>query len=175
MKKVFRNPLFTFVLGILLVVGVITVSARVYESRQIHYEPADSTFKKANGESITTVDAAIDELYDRAKSGVLTKITIRQQLAVVGPSNKTTAAFYFDNSITDYYDHFKIINKTGNSSVDQCIFKAKTVSNSTTETLSEDTVYNTTDYTHMWSELTSKSTTASNDYSRCYYYIECFN
>lgn len=169
-----KKFLFAFLIGLFLVAGVVTVSARIYESSQIHYAPADNTFKKANGESISTVNEAIDELYDRAKSGVLTKITIRQQLAIVGPSNKTTAAFYFDNSITDYYDHFKIINKTSNNYVDSCIFKAKAASTSATETLNEDTVYNTTDYTHMWSELTSKSTTPSNEYSRCYYYIECF-
>ena len=63
MKKVIKNPIFTFILGILI--SGATVYAASYAAKDISFTPKDSAWKKSNGEDITNVKDAIDELYSK--------------------------------------------------------------------------------------------------------------
>ena len=65
MKKIIKNPIFTFILGSLIFGGIVGVSAYTIFANDIGYTPKDSTWKKSNGEDITNVSDAIDELYTK--------------------------------------------------------------------------------------------------------------
>ena len=65
MKKIFKNPIFTFILGAVLFSGITAVSAYTILANDIGYTPKDSTWKKSNGEDITNVGEAIDGLYEK--------------------------------------------------------------------------------------------------------------
>lgn len=67
MKKIFKNPIFTFILGAIIFGGIVGVSAYTIFANDIGYTPKDSTWKKSNGEDITNVKDAIDELYSKSK------------------------------------------------------------------------------------------------------------
>ena len=68
MKKIIKNPIFTFILGAVIFGGIVGVSAYTIFANDIGYTPKDSTWKKSNGEDITNVKDAIDELYNKANS-----------------------------------------------------------------------------------------------------------
>ena len=68
MKKIIKNPIFTFILGALIFGGIVGVSAYTIFANDIGYTPNDTTWKKSNGEDITNVKDAIDELYTKANS-----------------------------------------------------------------------------------------------------------
>ena len=63
MKRIIKNNLLGFILGI-IVTTALTVSASIlYQASEIGYTPKDSTWKKSNGDKIETIEDAIDELY----------------------------------------------------------------------------------------------------------------
>ena len=62
MKKVIKNPLFTFILGI-LICGTTGVLASTLMASNISYTPKDSTWK------VNNVEDAIDDLYKSGKGG----------------------------------------------------------------------------------------------------------
>ena len=68
MKKVLKSRIFAFVLGALIFGGIVGVSAYTIFANDIGYIPKDTTWKKSNGEDITNVKDAIDELYTKANS-----------------------------------------------------------------------------------------------------------
>jgi len=68
MKKIIKNPIFTFILGALIFGGIVGVSAYAIFANDIGYTPKDTTWKKSNGEDITNVKDAIDELYSKSNT-----------------------------------------------------------------------------------------------------------
>ena len=68
MKKAFKSRIFAFVLGAIIFSGITAVSAYTILANDIGYTPKDSTWKKSNGEDITNVKDAIDELYTKANN-----------------------------------------------------------------------------------------------------------
>ena len=62
MKKFIKNNIIGFILGA-VIFSSITVAAYSVLANDIGYTPKDNTWKKANGEDITNVKDAIDELY----------------------------------------------------------------------------------------------------------------
>ena len=68
MKKIFKSRIFIFILGAILFGGIGVVSAYSILASDIGFTPKDSTWKKSNGEDITNVKDAIDELYNKANS-----------------------------------------------------------------------------------------------------------
>ena len=64
MKKIFKNPILTFIIG-LIIAGGISVSAYSLFATNINYEPI---WKKEDGTNITNVSEALDELYNKADS-----------------------------------------------------------------------------------------------------------
>lgn len=68
MKRIIKNPIFTFILGTLIFGSIGVVSAYTIFANDIGYTPKDSTWKKSNGEDITNVGDAIDELYNKASN-----------------------------------------------------------------------------------------------------------
>ena len=69
MKKIFKSRIFAFILGAILFGGIGVVSAYTILANDIGYTPKDTTWKKSNGEDITNVKDAIDELYIKSKEG----------------------------------------------------------------------------------------------------------
>ena len=66
MKRIIKNNLLGFILGI-IVTTALTVSASIlYQASEIGYTPKDNTWKKSNGDKIETIEDAIDELYVKA-------------------------------------------------------------------------------------------------------------
>ena len=58
-----------FILGALIFGGIVGVSAYTLFANDIGYTPKYSSWKKSNGEDITNVKDAIDELYTKANEG----------------------------------------------------------------------------------------------------------
>ena len=63
MKNILRSRIFTFVVGAIIFSGITGVAAYTMIANKIGYTPKDSTWKKSNGENITNVEEALDELY----------------------------------------------------------------------------------------------------------------
>ena len=62
MKKIIKNNLFGFILGIVLTMGIGVAASTIFAS-SIKYEPE---WKKSNGDNITNVSEAIDVLYEKS-------------------------------------------------------------------------------------------------------------
>ncbi len=80
MKKIFKNPIFTFILGAVLFSGITGVVAATMLAKDVSYTPKDSTWKVDN------VKEAIDDLYTKAKpeytgSTTVTPTTSNQTLS----------------------------------------------------------------------------------------------
>jgi len=70
MKKLFKKSnIFSFILGAIIFGGIVGVSAYTILANDIGYTPSDSTWKKSNGDDITNVKDAIDELYIKKSFG----------------------------------------------------------------------------------------------------------
>lgn len=69
MKKFIKNNIVGFILGA-VIFSCISVAAYSIFANDIGYTPKDSTWKKSNGEDITNVKDAIDELYNRANRSI---------------------------------------------------------------------------------------------------------
>ena len=59
MKKIFKNPIFMFILGIVLTSGIAVTASQLFAT-SVKYEPS---WTKSNGDSITNVSEAIDDVY----------------------------------------------------------------------------------------------------------------
>ena len=114
MKKIIKNPIFTFILGALIFGGIAGVSAYTLFANDIRYTPKDSTWKKSNGENITNVGDAIDELYTKAneETGTISfnnmtstlvyrKSSYSGKNTVITISNVSDYKYYF---VTDVYN-----------------------------------------------------------------------
>ena len=66
--RIIKNPIFMFTLGAIIFGSIGVYAAKEIFASNVSYEPSDTTWKKANGEDITNVSDAIDELYNKAKS-----------------------------------------------------------------------------------------------------------
>ena len=92
MKKVFKSRIFAFVLGAIIFSGITAVSAYTIFANDIGYTPKDSTWKKSNGEDITNVKDAIDELYSKA---------INKPISIIDSNNRNT--YNIPNGVTKAY------------------------------------------------------------------------
>ncbi len=63
MKNILRSRIFTFVVGAIIFSGITGVAAYNMLAKNINYTPHDTTWKKSNGDNITNVEEALDELY----------------------------------------------------------------------------------------------------------------
>ena len=67
MKKIFRKSnIFAFILGAIIFggIGVVSAAYTIY-ANNIEFTPSNSSWKKANGDNITNVKDAIDDMYDK--------------------------------------------------------------------------------------------------------------
>ena len=97
MKKIFKNSnIFAFILGAIIFGGIVGVSAYAILANDIGYTPSDTAWKKANGEDITNVEEAINELYASSLSNGYNTIELKygdfQQL---GNYSTTTKQYTF--------------------------------------------------------------------------------
>jgi len=65
MKKFIKNNIVGFILGAVIFTGITSVAAYTIFANDIGYTPKDTTWKKSNGEDITNVEDAIDDLYSK--------------------------------------------------------------------------------------------------------------
>ena len=93
MNKVFKSRIFAFVLGAILFGSIGVVSAYTIFANDIGYTPKDSTWKKSNGEDITNVKDAIDELYSKANEDNLVHLEV----------NPDTNYYTFTNNYKNIY------------------------------------------------------------------------
>ena len=99
MKKIFKNPIFTFILGAVLFSGITGVVAYQYQASQVSFTPKDKTWKVDN------VKEAIDDLYTKAKpeytgSTIVTPTTSSQTLST---KDKILTKNITINAIPDTY------------------------------------------------------------------------
>ena len=81
-----------FILGA-LVFSCISVSAYTLLANNIGYTPKDNTWKKSNGENITNVKDAIDELYTNSNFKITSdNLIIEQSNVIDGTVSKTYKA-----------------------------------------------------------------------------------
>ena len=71
MNKVLKSRIFFLILGAVIFGGIVGVSAYSILASDIGYTPSDSTWKKTNGENITNVKDAIDELYLKSNNSYI--------------------------------------------------------------------------------------------------------
>ena len=128
MKKIIKNPIFTFILGALIFGGIVGVSAYTIFANDIGYTPKDSTWKKSNGEDITNVKDAIDELYSKANTS---KNLERGSINVTfNSSNWSSINIDFENefkSVPEVYYEYKAGNSGGSVDVTNITTKGCTI------------------------------------------------
>ena len=105
MKRIFKKSnIFSFILGSIVFGSIGAYAAYSVLASDIGYTPSDTTWKKANGEDITNVKDAIDDLY---------KIKRRQKHAVneqVFSLGKTTTKTFDIKLLTDDYANLSTEN-----------------------------------------------------------------
>ena len=69
MKKLFKNPIFTFILGA-VIFSAVSVLAYSLLAGNVGFTPFDTSWKRQDGTDITNVEEALNELY-RIRKGVL--------------------------------------------------------------------------------------------------------
>ena len=63
MKRLLKSRIFAFLLGALIFSGLTAVSAYSLFANQVGFTPTDTTWKKENGDNITNIEEALNELY----------------------------------------------------------------------------------------------------------------
>ena len=66
MKKIFKNPIFTFILGA-VIFSTLSVFAYSIIAQDVGFTPKDDTWKNKDGTAIENVKEALDDLYFYAK------------------------------------------------------------------------------------------------------------
>ena len=65
MKKIIKNPIFTFVLGIILTSGIAVTASQIF-AKDIYFEPQEGWTLEEN-----TVEAAINDLYSKSNEKII--------------------------------------------------------------------------------------------------------
>ena len=112
MKKIIKSRVFAFILGAIIFGSIGVVSAYTIFADNIGYTPKDSTWKKSNGEDITNVKDAIDELYNKANTNNLNTVCIR-----LSGTKETVGAKYVCNPGDGIYRTFYVL-KVNDDTVD---------------------------------------------------------
>ena len=94
MKKIFKNPIFMYILGFVTAIGITSVLAYSIFAPDVGYTPKDGTWKNQDGEVIDDVQSAIDELREM-KYGY---INLEFVDVVKGGKNETSSASAFSVS-----------------------------------------------------------------------------
>lgn len=124
MKKIFKKSnIFSFILGAVIFGGIVGVSAYTILANDIGYTPSDTTWKKSNGEDITNVKDAIDELYTKANEnncvyGTYTKRS-NQQMNILFDFDPSYFVAYFtpDTSFVKVKYESNTLTATNNTGV----------------------------------------------------------
>ncbi|MBR1416345.1 MAG: hypothetical protein IJ572_00815 [Bacilli bacterium] len=67
MKKLMKNPLLTFILGVIISCSITSVLAYSILAPDVGFTPTDNAWKQDDGSDIENVKEAIDDLYERTK------------------------------------------------------------------------------------------------------------
>ena len=100
MKKIIKNPIFAFILGILLTSSI--VYAYVFRAQDIDYDNTNSNLVDSNNNSIDNVQDAIDVLYERAAdtihfNGTITNNEASSISVISGKKYVINTAWYIDS------------------------------------------------------------------------------
>ena len=92
-----KKGIIGFVLGAIIFGGIVGVSAYTIFANDIGYTPNDTTWKKSNGEDITNVKDAIDDLYTKASDNAFC-----EEWTEITGSTVTNTSYVYNNSINLY-------------------------------------------------------------------------
>ena len=124
-----------FILGVILA-SEITIYAYSYLSGDIKYT-------KKNGTEIS-VENALNELYDKYDKLVLKLETFDYATTLA------TSKYIFTDDIANKYSYFKISNVVANTSVTHSALRGFSNDTNSNVTLTENQVYNISDYSSIW-------------------------
>lgn len=113
MKKIFKNPIFTFALGALVFGGIAGVSAYNIFANDIGYAPQDSTW------NVNNVKGAIDDLYAKVKPDYngLTTFTPTTSIQTIPTNNKILRSNIIINAIPSTYKNLTITTDVSSSNL----------------------------------------------------------
>ena len=67
MKRIFKNPIFMYILGFVTAIGITLVLAYSYLAQDVGFTPKETSWKQNDGSAITNVKEAIDDLKEEFK------------------------------------------------------------------------------------------------------------
>ena len=74
MKKLIKNPILTFILGVTLSIGITSVLAYAFSATDVGFNPTDNAWKQNDGSDITNVNEALDDLHLKINSLAFKKV-----------------------------------------------------------------------------------------------------
>ena len=162
MKKFIKNNIIGFILGA-VIFSSITVAAYSVLANDIRYTPKDSTWKKSNGEDITNVSEAIDELYNKAK--ILNKLTLKIR-SESWSSTDAGVTNYNLNNISDILNNYKYLKITGvtTNNVKNYQIMGHNIQTNSNVTLTINKEYDLSQVDNFWIVVYS-NTTGTNGYA----------
>ena len=179
MKKILKSRIFTFILGAIIFGFIGAVSAYSMFANDIEYTPKDTTWKKANGESINNVKDALDELRSNTTNELLNKYTVAMRVQSQSNTRTAVANYIFLNTSAMNYKYFKItsINTQGDYT-SLCYAKGWSGVQSKSIDLELNTEYEINSQTdgYKFSEFNLYTrSTEDNKQSKCYATLELYN
>ena len=158
MKNFIKNNLKVFVSIFVttIIVGSVSVyAASQYFAKDINFTPTNENFKKENGEAITNVEDALNELYTTISKDVLNVLELKMRtLSNSRTYPSTTNYMIFNTKLPEYYQYFKITGHKANSYVGSYVIHGHYKDNTYLE-LEENVEYSFEDYKNIWTDVWS--------------------
>ena len=147
MKKIFKKEvIIAFIVGIILA-SSIAVYATI-NAKDVDYKDGK------------TVEYALNDLYEKYNKFDTLTLSLKTHDY---STSMATSSYAINDSIKEKYSHFKFINVQENNSVSNSQLRGKnTVSNSNV-TLTENTEYNTSDFSYIWVNINGNDAILSYD------------
>lgn len=77
MKKLMKNPIFMFILGVTLTIGITSVLAYAFSADNIGFTPLDPFWKTLEGNDVNDVKTAIDDLHEKITNVEFVDLTLK--------------------------------------------------------------------------------------------------
>lgn len=158
MKKIIKNNLLGFIIGGIVFSSMGVVLAYAVLAKDVSYTPKDSSWKKSNGEDITNVKDAIDELYNKAS--IFSKFIIKIRTESFSKDDNGVTNFNLDapgTTIKDNYKYFKITDVETNENLKKYELWGYDVLNSVAINLDLNKEYELSKISNIWVPVWSKT------------------
>lgn len=167
MKKIIKNNIFGFILGVLLT-GVAGVFAYSYIADQISYTTSKN-------ENVKSVGQALNDLYDKTDKEILNELTLKMRTTGFNrQSPANTNYMIFNTKLRDYYKFFMITNVSCNNYVNLNNGGYNTYGDNhgTYEILQSNVKYSFSVYSNIWTNVFS---TTEGKEAYCDVHIKFYN